>query len=56
MAAKRKCRECQRQFLSPESYRTHKRRDGFCRSEEALVAVGFMQTPTGWVIDRERKK
>jgi len=56
MALKRRCKECQKEFLSPESYRTHKRRDGFCRSDEALIAVGFNKTPTGWIIDRELRK
>jgi hypothetical protein len=27
----------------------HKRVDGNCRSVEALVAVGYKQTPKGWI-------
>lgn len=45
----RTCTECKRPFATPDSLRLHKRVDGACRSEEALQAVGFSLTPTGWV-------
>ena len=44
----RTCTECKRPFATPDSLRLHKRVDGACRSEEALQAVGFSLTPTGW--------
>ncbi len=49
IAKVRTCTECKRQFATPDSLRLHKRVDGACRSEEGLVAVGFRQTPRGWV-------
>lgn len=44
----RRCGECRQLFSSPDSFRLHKRVDGNCRSVEALVAVGYIQTPNGW--------
>jgi hypothetical protein len=36
-------------FANPDSFRLHKRKDGYCRSEEALVAVGYRPTANGWL-------
>lgn len=44
----RTCMECKKTFLSPESFRTHKYRFGTCRSPEALLCIGFAETPKGW--------
>lgn len=44
----RRCKECKQVFASPESYLGHKRAEG-CRSPEALVAAGYVQTPKGWI-------
>lgn len=52
----RRCSECKRTFINPESYRVHKRRDGYCRNEEALVVVGFVETPDGWAMRWKEKK
>ena len=45
----RRCTECKQVFANPDSFRLHKRKDGYCRSEEALVAVGYRTTPKGWL-------
>ena len=55
----RRCAECKQVFATPESFRSHKRVDGACRSVEALHAIGFRQTPQGWKItppDRKSKR
>jgi len=53
----RRCGECKQVFATPESFRSHKRGGGDCRSVEALLAVGFQQTPQGWrVIPPDRSK
>jgi hypothetical protein len=44
----RRCTECKQVFATPESFRSHKRVDGACRTPEALLAVGFQQTSQGW--------
>ena len=44
----RRCTECKRTFLTPDSFRQHKRTGGVCRTEEALRLVGFIETPKGW--------
>lgn len=44
----RRCGECKEVFVTPESFRSHKRIDRECRTPEALYAVGFRQTPQGW--------
>lgn len=52
----RRCTECKQVFATPESFRSHKRMDGACRTPEALHAVGFRQTPQGWrIMPPERK-
>jgi hypothetical protein len=45
----RRCTECKQVFANPDSFRLHKRKDGYCRSEEALVAVGYRPTANGWM-------
>jgi len=45
----RRCKECKQIFAAPDAFRLHKRMDGNCRSLEALVAVGYKQTPKGWL-------
>lgn len=45
----RRCTECKETFATPDSFRQHKHKGGFCRSAEALEAAGFKQTPKGWV-------
>jgi hypothetical protein len=44
----RRCTECKQVFVTPESFRTHKRLGGECRTIEAMVSIGFVQTPKGW--------
>jgi hypothetical protein len=44
----RRCTECKRTFITPDSFRQHKRKDGVCRSEEALRLVGYVETAKGW--------
>ena len=44
----RRCGECNRTFVNPESFRMHKLRGIGCRSEEALRARGYIETPKGW--------
>lgn len=46
------CKECKKQFANPDSIRAHKRVDGACRTDEALLAVGFTMTPKGWIRPR----
>jgi len=45
----RRCTECKQVFASPDAFRLHKRVDGNCRSIEALTAIGYIQTPKGWL-------
>lgn len=45
----RRCKECKQVFATPDAFRLHKRVDGNCRTIEALVAVGYKQTPKGWI-------
>ena len=45
----RRCTECKQVFASPDAFRLHKRVDGTCRSIEALTAIGYIQTPKGWL-------
>lgn len=45
----RRCTECKRVYASPEAFRMHKYRGGGCRTEAALMACGYAETPTGWV-------
>jgi hypothetical protein len=53
----RRCTECKQVFATPESFRSHKRVGGDCRSVEALSATGFKQTPQGWrLIPPDRRK
>lgn len=48
----RKCAECQRTFRSPEALRRHRYAFGTCRSEAALLAVGFRRNGKGeWIYD-----
>lgn len=52
----RRCSECREQFVSPESFRQHKRGIGGCRSVETLTTLGFTKTAKGWrnpIIDPE---
>lgn len=44
----RRCSECKRVYASAEAFRSHKYRGGGCRSEAALIAAGYAETPTGW--------
>jgi len=44
----RRCTECKRVFLNPESFRAHKYRFGGCRTAEALAAAGFSENLKGW--------
>jgi hypothetical protein len=48
----RQCGECKRVFLNPESFRTHKYKHGTCRTDEALIAVGYICKPNGWILDK----
>lgn len=45
----RRCTECKQIFASPDAFRLHKRVDGNCRTIEGLIAVGYRQTPKGWL-------
>jgi hypothetical protein len=51
----RKCPECRRVFVNPESLRVHKYTFGDCRSDEALRAAKFIETPKGWVLERTKR-
>lgn len=48
----RTCAECKRIFKNPESFRFHRYKFGVCRNEEALRVVGYIETPTGWVLNK----
>ena len=50
----RRCVECKQVFASPDAFRLHKRVDGNCRSIEASLAVGYKQTPKGWLHSKAR--
>lgn len=45
----RRCKECKQVFATPDAFRLHKRVDGNCRTPEGLAAVGYKQTPKGWI-------
>lgn len=49
----RTCGECKRKFASPDAFMKHKHKFGGCRSEEALISIGFVDTDKGWT---HRKK
>ena len=51
----RRCGECKRVFLNPESFRTHKHKFGMCRTDEALEVVGFIRKPNGWILDKTQR-
>lgn len=44
----RKCAECGNKFANPASFYRHKKVTGFCRSDEELEIVGYVETPEGW--------
>ena len=44
----RRCKSCGLLFAAPDSIRTHKR-DGICRPADALRALGWRETPRGWL-------
>jgi len=48
VARKRACRECGRTFVNPNSLLKHKNSLVGCRTDEALLAIGFKLTPQGW--------
>lgn len=48
----RRCGECKKTFVDPESFRRHKIRGMGCRSEESLKAVGFVELDKGWKAPR----
>ena len=44
----RRCTECKRTFATPDSFRQHRHPGLGCRSEAALTAAGYVNTPQGW--------
>lgn len=48
----RTCGECKQKFANPEAFRKHKHKFGSCRSVEALLAVGYIETPNGWKVKK----
>ncbi len=44
----RRCTECKRTFVGAESFRQHKHIGMGCRTDEALKAIGFIQTASGY--------
>lgn len=45
----RRCGECKRVFVNPESFIVHRTISGRCRTEDELKAKGYVEAPKGWV-------